>query len=146
MWGSGLDGAETSQHLTDWYSFSHVIHGFLLYAALWFLVERTGWRLALGARFLIATIVECGWEMLKNSSFIIDRYRETTMSLGYYGDSIVNSMGDILCMMVGFSHRGTPAGLDDGHPGRHYGAGRRLLDQGQSDAEHHHAGLPDRGH
>jgi hypothetical protein len=102
LWDGRVDSAETSQHLTDWYSFSHIIHGFLLYAALWFLVARMGWRLALGARFLIATIVECGWEMLENSSFIIDRYRETTMSLGYSGDSIVNSMGDILCMMLGF--------------------------------------------
>jgi Protein of unknown function (DUF2585) len=55
LWDGRVDSAETSQHLTDWYSFSHVIHGFLLYAALWFLVARMGWRLALGARFLIAT-------------------------------------------------------------------------------------------
>ena len=84
--------------IADWYSLSHVVHGFLFYGALW-LVAR---RLPVGARLVIATMIEAFWEVLENSPLIIDRYRAVTLAFGYSGDSILNSMSDIGFMIVGF--------------------------------------------
>ena len=90
--------SENSQQLTDWYTFSHIVHGLLLYAVLWLV----GRRWPLGIRFLIAMGVEVGWEILENTDYIINRYREDTAALNYYGDSVVNSVGDYLAAMLGF--------------------------------------------
>jgi hypothetical protein len=98
LWTGTVNGPENSQMLTDWYSLSHIIHGLLFYGLLW-LVART--RPA-GERMIVATLIEAGWELLENSPFIIDRYRAGTLALGYSGDSILNSMSDIGCMILGF--------------------------------------------
>jgi len=98
LWHSAAADSQTSQHLADPYTFSHVLHGFGFFWILW-LVAR---RLPLGARGVIAIAAECGWEILENTPLIIDRYRANTASLDYFGDSVVNSMGDVLAMILGF--------------------------------------------
>lgn len=99
LWVNDPQDPEGSQHLLDWWSLSHVIHGFLFFALLW-LVAR---RLALPWRFLLATLIECAWELFENSDAVIARYREGTVSRDYAGDSVVNVLADLACMAVGFA-------------------------------------------
>ena len=104
LWHGVVQSAENSQHIADWYSFSHVIHGLLFYFFAHLLWRRWRWFGGLPARWAlpIAVAFEGFWELLENSPLIIERYREVTVSWGYSGDSIVNSMADIGWMMVGF--------------------------------------------
>ena len=98
LWHGVVQSAENSQHLSDWYSFSHIIHGFLFFAALAWALP----RVAVGWRLMLATGIEASWEILENTPLIIDRYREATMAFGYSGDAIINSLSDILMMVLGF--------------------------------------------
>jgi predicted MFS family arabinose efflux permease len=97
-WSWSVHTTHSSQHLFDPYSLTHVLHGVLFYFALSQLVP----RLSVGRRFLIAVAVESAWEILENSPMIIDRYRAATISLNYYGDSIANSIADIVSCAMGF--------------------------------------------
>jgi hypothetical protein len=98
LWVGEPNSSRTSQMLSDWYSPSHIVHGFLFFAALWLV----GRRWPLERRFLIALAIEAAWEIVENTPMIINRYREETAALGYTGDSVLNSMSDIAMMIGGF--------------------------------------------
>ena len=97
-WEGNIWSSENSQRLADPYSFSHLVHGILFYALLWSFAR----KLPVRHRLLMALALEASWEILENSPLIINRYREATISLGYVGDSVLNSMSDIMMMTIGF--------------------------------------------
>ena len=103
LWHGAANDSGTSQHIADWYSASHVIHGFLFYGAMHLIGRFCGAPLGFGLALALAILVEGGWELLENSPMIIDRYRETTASDLYAGDSVLNSMSDIGFMAAGFA-------------------------------------------
>ena len=95
---SDIWSSACSQRILDPYSFSHICHGFIFYFLLWLVARWT----PLGWRYSAALALEAGWEILENSPIIIERYRQATIAIGYSGDSILNSMSDILMMSLGF--------------------------------------------
>ncbi len=98
LWHGDFISSENSQHIFDWYSPSHVLHGLVFYMALHFLLP----KLDIGWRLVMAAAIEAAWEVVENTSWIINKYREDTIALDYYGDSVVNSMSDMTMMVAGF--------------------------------------------
>jgi hypothetical protein len=98
LWDEDIYGPENSQHLTDWYTPTHVLHGFIFYALAYLLLPNFSFK----SKFLIALGSEVGWELVENSPIIINRYRETALAQGYSGDAIINSVADTFAMAVGF--------------------------------------------
>jgi len=98
LWHAAQD-AGSSQHIADWYTLSHIIHGFLFYGLGWLLLRRR----APGERLILAVSIEAAWELLENSPLIINRYRDATIALGYTGDSVINSVADVAWMALGFA-------------------------------------------
>lgn len=98
LWHGAVNSPENSQQISDWYSFSHIIHGFIFYGGGAWLLR----KYPKGLWLVAAIFIEGAWEILENSPIIIDRYREATMAFGYSGDSILNSVSDVLMMTAGF--------------------------------------------
>ena len=98
LWEPSAAGPRTSQMLADWYSPSHLVHGFLFYAGLWWMASHR----PVEHRFLVALLIEVAWEVTENTQVIIDRYREATAAIGYNGDSVINSLSDVAMMVFGF--------------------------------------------
>lgn len=99
FWHNHANDAETSQHFADWYTYSHVLHGVIFYWILWAIFRG---RLSVAARLVIAMLMEAAWEIFENTGLIIERYRTQTVSRDYAGDSVINSVGDMLATLFGF--------------------------------------------
>ena len=97
-WSWEIWSTHNSQHFIDPYSFTHILHGVIEFWLIGLLLP----RVPLAWRFFIAVFIESTWEVVENTSYVIQRYREATMSLDYFGDSVINSVADIFCCALGF--------------------------------------------
>ena len=142
IWSGDINSEHNSQYFADPYSFSHITHGILLYGLLWL----TGRNLPVRIRALIVLAMEAGWEVLENSDMVINRCRAETISLHYYGDSVVNSMSDIMFCMMGFTLAYLlPTRIGD-HPRDRTGSRPRALDPRRLPPERHHVDPSVLGH
>lgn len=98
IWTSDTCSATNSQQLFDPYSFTHVLHGILFF----WLIALVFRRMAPGWQLWLALLLESAWEVFENTRFVIERYRTATAALGYTGDTVVNSIGDLACALLGF--------------------------------------------
>jgi hypothetical protein len=98
LWHGNPAGPETSQHLTDWYTVTHVIHGIGFYFLLWLIAP----RMSFGLRLAMAVGLEAAWEVVENAPFIMERYRQSALARGYFGDSVINSLFDTVATAFGF--------------------------------------------
>ena len=98
LWMGDVQSSELSQQLGDWYTYTHVVHGFAFYFLLWLAAP----NLPVGLRFALAIGLEAGWEILENTPFVIERYRQSALARGYFGDSVVNSVADTIAGALGF--------------------------------------------
>ncbi|WP_265569314.1 DUF2585 family protein [Sphingomicrobium nitratireducens] len=98
LWAGGASSPKTSQMIADWYAPSHMIHGFLFFGLFWLVARKR----PVEHRFLWAVMLEGLWEIVENSPTVLERYRSVTIEVGYYGDSVVNSMADLAFMSLGF--------------------------------------------
>lgn len=98
LWEGVVLSSGNSQHLTDWYTFSHVIHGLIFYFGLWYFFP----RMSVWTRLLLAMGIEIAWEIMENTPMVINHYREQALAQGYTGDSIINSISDTFAMVFGF--------------------------------------------
>ena len=104
LWHGSINSAGNSQHISDWYTPSHIIHGMLFFGLAWLLFVRGGMGGKGAARwsYPLAVLLEASWEVIENTPYVIDRYRSVTVNFGYSGDSILNSMADLGWMSLGF--------------------------------------------
>ncbi len=98
LWEADAFGPGNSQHLSDWYTPSHIVHGFIFYFFAWAVFRRA----SIAWRFVFAVFLEAAWEVVENTPYVVNYYRENTVSLGYVGDSIINSIADVFWMALGF--------------------------------------------
>lgn len=98
LWHGVVVSSENSQHLSDWYTPSHIIHGILFFGLFSLILKKASFNM----RLALSLVVECAWEILENTDMVINRYRDSTISLDYFGDSVINSSADIFAMVVGF--------------------------------------------
>jgi len=99
VWSGDVCSSSNSQQLFDPYSFTHILHGFVLF---WLIALLLRGRLSKSWQFVLAIALEAAWELVENTHFVIDRYRAETAALGYQGDTIINSFGDLACAVAGF--------------------------------------------
>ena len=98
LWHGSASSPETSQHISDWYTLSHILHGVIFYALLKLVAPRA----SLGALFLAALAIEIAWEVTENTPMIVERYRQLALAQGYTGDSVLNSVFDTIAAGSGF--------------------------------------------
>ena len=104
LWHGQINDGGNSQHIADWYTPSHIIHGMIFYAFGWWLFVKRGWGGSQAFRWglPLAVFLEAAWEVAENTPFVINRFRSVTANWGYSGDSVLNSGADILWMGFGF--------------------------------------------
>jgi hypothetical protein len=134
LWSGDINSDQNSQQIFDPYSFTHVIHGAVFYGLTRLLLRTAPFVTAA----TVVVTLEAAWESYENTNQVIDRYRAETVSLGYRGDSMINSLSDIVCCVIGIA-RQTLARMGDRLVGGHCGNRAGALDPRQSHTEHHHA-------